>query len=78
MSACDNTEKDQLDVDKDKNGAVTEVADEDPIATDCFISENIEEADEELCIVPDSERVISQVFILFDCIVYFICFDCIL
>jgi hypothetical protein len=48
--------------DNDKEGSSKEdLLEEDPIASDGFINENQEGADEELCIIPDTERVISQV-----------------
>ena len=48
--------------DNDKEGTNKEdLLEEDPIASDTFITENTEGADEELCIIPDTERVISQV-----------------
>jgi hypothetical protein len=47
--------------DNDKEGSSKEdLLEEDPIASDGFINENQEGADEELCIIPDTERVISQ------------------
>ncbi|XP_044256741.1 zinc finger MYM-type protein 3 [Tribolium madens] len=50
---------DKEDNDKETNNK-DELLEEDPIASDGFIPENQEGADEELCIIPDTERVISQ------------------
>ncbi|XP_008200258.1 zinc finger MYM-type protein 3 isoform X2 [Tribolium castaneum] len=53
-----------VNIDKEDNDKETnnkdELLEEDPIASDGFIPENQEGADEELCIIPDTERVISQ------------------